>query len=220
MTKDEEMPTFIALPDDNFGVFVENEIDRKKLLWLVNNIGEKKLRISANKRNKYYPDKLLFVSTILKRFNLVVPADIYTAVREPIYWIYILVLKDFSALKFGMTSDWSNRSYAFVKTAHYQKYFEEELISLFDIKLSFASKVESKRCALDIERNIKQKFNAFKVVSPYERGLINYGCGGHTEWLDFAVYDELISYLGNLGKQISLNDSLEWSRLKAPNILM
>ena len=80
---------FTCLPDDNFGVYVENEKDERKLLWLVNQIGEEKLRKSASKRNKYYPDSLLYVSTILKRFHLTIPPGIYTEVRVPIYWVYL-----------------------------------------------------------------------------------------------------------------------------------
>lgn len=74
----ESIVQFTELPDDNFGVLVRNEMDKKSLLWLVNQIGETKLRKSAAKRSQYYPDSLLFVSVILKRFNLKVPPNIFT----------------------------------------------------------------------------------------------------------------------------------------------
>jgi hypothetical protein len=114
MSKAAANSIFTTLPEDNFGVHVENEIDERRLLWLVNQIGETKLRNSAAKRSKYYPDSKLFVSVILKRFQLKVPPSVYTEVKVPIYWVYILVLQDHSAIKVGMTGGWPNRAYTFV----------------------------------------------------------------------------------------------------------
>ena len=110
----DHLPIFHSFPEDNFDVHVENEMDERRLLWLVNTIGEKKVRASARKY-KYYPESKLFVSILLKRFRLKVPAEVYSEVKVPIYRVYVLVLRDHSAIKLGMTGDWLNRAYAFVK---------------------------------------------------------------------------------------------------------
>ena len=124
MTEKPNHPIFTELPEDNFGVFVENDKDEKKLLWLANEIGEEKLRKSAQKRNKYYPDSLLFVSVILKRFQLKVPPSVYTETNVPVYWVYLLVLNDHSYIKIGMTNNILGRVYAYVKTADYNKNYD------------------------------------------------------------------------------------------------
>ena len=205
----EEEDLFTSLPDDNFGVYVENERDERKLLWLVNQIGEEKLRKSASKRSKYYPDSLLFVSTILKRFHLTVPPSVYTEVRVPIYWVYLLALHDHTAVKLGMTGIWPNRAYDFVKTANYALNFDEELKALFDLSRSIAFPARSRPIALEIEAKLKKDFANYKVPSPYERGLVNYGVGGHKEWFDFSIYDDLFQRLSSLGQPYSLGSAIE-----------
>jgi hypothetical protein len=57
---------FTALPPDHFGVHVADEMDEKRLLWLVNEIGEAKLRRSVEKYHERYPDARPFVSRLLK----------------------------------------------------------------------------------------------------------------------------------------------------------
>lgn len=208
----EETIIFNSLLDDNFGVLVENEMDEKRLLWLVNQIGESKLRKSAAKRNKYYPDNLLFVSTILKRFHLTVPPSVYTEVSIPVYWVYVLVLRDHSALKVGMTGRWPGRAYSFVKTANYTENFDDELIALFDTEMSLAFPAKSKRVAMQTEREIAKIFAHAKAQSPYKRGLISYGCGGHTEWYNFSIYCHINEYLTSSGSSTSLNASLSWKK--------
>ena len=203
-------PTFNTLPEDNFGVHVENDMDARLLLWLVNQIGETKLRKSAAKRNKYYPDDKLFVSVILKRFQLKVPPSVYGETKVPIYWVYILVLRDHSAIKVGMTGGWPGRAYDFVKTADYTKNFDKALFALFDTELSVAVHAPSKSAAIKIEDETKKAFAHRKAPSPYERGLISYGCGGHTEWFDYLAYADIIEHVATIGLCTSLRVSLTW----------
>ncbi len=206
----ELIPIFSNLPEDNFGVHVEDEMDVQRLLWLVNQIGETKLRKSAAKRNKYYPDRKLFVSVILKRFQLKVPPNVYAEVKVPIYWVYLLVLHDHSAIKVGMTGRWPNRAYDFVKTANYTKNFDEALVVLFDTEMSVAFCASSKSVAAEIEDETKKAFAHRRGPSPYERGLINYGCGGHTEWFDHSAYAEIIEHVAPIGLRTSLRANLTW----------
>ncbi|HEX7642574.1 MAG TPA: hypothetical protein VF472_10260 [Burkholderiaceae bacterium] len=207
---DNALPFFKSLPPDNFGVHVENEMDERRLLWLVNQIGEKKLRISAGKRNKYYPDSKLFVSVILKRFHLKVPVSVYAEVNVPIYRVYILVLCDHSAVKIGMTGTWPSRAYAFVKTADYAKNFDDDVRELFDENQSIAFDAGSEADARLLEKAAKQLYSKFQAPSPYHRGLIPYGCGGHKEWFDYSIYDDLVRYLSTDRSGFTLATAMTW----------
>lgn len=204
------IPAFNSLPPDKFGVHVANEKDELQLLWLVNTIGEKKLRASANKRNTHYPDDKLFVSVILKRFQLKVPREVYTEVQVPIFRVYVLVLRDHSAVKIGMSGRWPNRAYDFVKTADYSKNFDGAVKELFDVNQSvaFAAGLESN--ARMIEQSTKQMYLKFQVPSPYHRGLIHFGCGGHTEWFDYSIYDELVDAISTNETSTTLEASMTW----------
>jgi T5orf172 domain len=210
MTIKEPTRIFTELPEDSFGVLVKNDIDEKKLLWLVNEIGEEKLRKSALKRNKYYPDSLLFVSVILKRFNLKVPPHVYREVNVPVYWVYILVLNDLSAVKIGITGNLLERVRSYVKTANYNQNFDEELIELFDVQQSIAFRATSQAEAKKIETQIKIHFSEFKTSSPYERGLISYSVRTSTEWFVYSVYDDVLTYLKPLGFSSTIKEAMSW----------
>lgn len=190
---------FDALPEDNFGVHVENDKDARKLLWLVNEIGEKKLRISSSKYKEQYPESDVFISTVLRWHGLKVPFKIYSPVVVPIYAVYVLMLHDHSALKIGFTGRWPLRSYDFLKTANYKKFISlEKLEEFFDVKRSFAVCFESESNARAFEASALLKFVEFRAPSPKDRGLISYGCAGHTEWFEVSIYDQLTDYLGRL----------------------
>ncbi|WP_426269230.1 GIY-YIG nuclease family protein [Dyella kyungheensis] len=203
------LPDFISLPEDNFGVLVENEMDERRLLWLVNRIGEIKLRKSAAKRGQY-PDSPLFVSTLLRRFRLKVPTHVYAEVRAPLYRVYVLVLLDGSAVKVGMTGDWPRRAYDFVRSVKYRENLDKAVIALFDGEKSMAFDASSQSAAHAIEKEIKSIFASHGVESPYQRGLINYGCGGHTEWFECEAYAQIVEHLSRNGTGISLHASLTW----------
>jgi hypothetical protein len=192
---------FDSLPDDHFGVFIENEKDVRKLLWLLNEIGEKKLRKSSITYKKKYPDSDVFISTVLRWHKLKVPFKVYSPAVVPIYAVYVLMLEDHSSLKIGFTGRWPLRSYDFLKTADYRKFIPlDKVRDFFDTNRSFSINFESERIARDFEAAAKLKFEAFRVPSPRDRGLISYGCSGKTEWFDVSIYDELAAYLCGLQK--------------------
>jgi hypothetical protein len=66
------------LPDNTYGVLVENDKDARSLLWLVKEIGEDRLIASVEKYNKQYPNSRPFVSTVLKWYHLKVPVSVYS----------------------------------------------------------------------------------------------------------------------------------------------
>lgn len=204
-----DSPEFTRLPEDNFGVLVENQMDEQRLLWLVNRIGETKLRKSAAKRGQY-PDSPLFVSTLLQRFRLKVPTHVYAGVGAPLYRVYVLVLLDGSAVKVGMTGDWPRRAYDFVRSANYRENVDQTVIALFDGEKSMAFDASSQSAAHAIEKEIKTIFSSRRVESPCQRGLINYGCGGHREWFEFEAYAQIVEHLSRHGTGMSLHASLTW----------
>lgn len=202
---------FDSLPEDHFGVFIENEKDVRKLLWILNAIGEKKLRKSSSTYKKKYPDSDVFISTVLRWHKLKVSFKVYSPIVVPIYAVYVLMLEDHSTLKIGFTGRWPLRSYDFLKTADYRKFIPiDKVRDFFDTSKSFSINFESARIARDFEAAAKLKFAAFRVPSPRDRGLISYGCAGHTEWFDASVYDELSDYLCGLqmsGSSITVTNS-------------
>jgi hypothetical protein len=174
-------------------------------------LARKRLRESANKRDKYNPDRKLFVSALVKRFQLKVPPAIYAPVKVPIFRVYVLVLKDYTKLKIGFTGSWPDRAYAFVKTAAYWNDFKKELTSLFDTMQSLAFDAGSESEARLLEVSLKAKYAASKVASPYETGRIPYGSSGHDEWFDYGIYEDLIASLSPNRHSVSLEESKAWS---------
>jgi hypothetical protein len=142
-------------------------------------------------RHPDYPDDLLFVSTILKRLKLTIPRP-KTIIN--LHCVYVLCLRDHSAIKFGMTSAFLNRARSYVKTANYLLDFDPKVKAFFDTDRSIAFAVGSKAEALAVEKSAKQKFADMRAPSPLERNLIRFGMSGHTEWLDFSAYDQLIEF--------------------------
>jgi hypothetical protein len=180
------------LPPDQFNVIVENEMDRLRLLWLVNKIGEAKLRNGVAKYMARWPGDQPFVSTMLKWYGLKVPVEVYAphdgSVRIPVYWLYLLWLADGSKIKVGMTGDWPWRAYAFVK-------LRRKINDTFDVDRSRAFLVGgSKAEVLRRERAVKSKFAAWNVGSPWPDGWVYYSAGGHGEWFDGAIWEDLVGF--------------------------
>jgi hypothetical protein len=79
--------------------------------------------------------------------------------------------------------------------------------------MSVAFQAPSKSAAIEIEDETKKVFVHRRAPSPYERGLINYGCGGHTEWFDYSAYAEVLEHIAPIGLRTSLRASLRWEGL-------
>lgn len=220
------MSTFMVLPDDHFGVFVENGMDEQRLLWLANAIGEQKLRLAVEKACKKYPESKPFVSKLLKNLRLTVPVAAYAPVTIPVYRVYVLFLADGSKLKVGMTGLWPSRAYSFLQ-------LRQEMGNLFDLDRSTALLVGSdKKQALSLETDVKRRFATRKAPSPWqivagEDGIrrestqIPYGAGGHQEWFWGTAYDDILAFLStndgqNFPSFLSLRDAL-YHDIRAPN---
>lgn len=208
-----ELYQVTELPDDHYNVWVENERDELSLLWLVNQVGEDKLRKTALKRGNYHPAYPLFVSEILKRFHLKVPRAVFEPVVQPIYRVYVLYLCDQTAVKIGRTAYWPQRAFAFVRTANFGLDQTEELLSLFCAERSQAFFVGTYEQSKSIETTLKTDFKKSRCESPYSRRSIPYGCGGHTEWFGAECYEAILNRLQQLGgcDPITLAQALSWS---------
>ena len=111
------MAEITSLPDDKFNVIVESKMDQLRLLWLVNKIGEAKLRKSVAKYQNRYPESKPFVSVLLQWYRLKVPTSVYAPAIVPVYWVYILRLRKAPKIKIGVTGRWPQRAFNFLSRA-------------------------------------------------------------------------------------------------------
>lgn len=194
------------LPADNCDVHVDNEIDEIRLLWLINKIGEEKVRRSA-KKYAYYPESKIFVSTLLKRFHLKVPVELYAPKIVPIYNVYLLALADKSAFKIGYSGDLASRVFSFVRT-------HDEIAKTFELTVSVAVAVPTKKDALQLELKIKSTLAEFSLDQTFSLDYVPYGACGHTEWFAYAAIDAALTLLNQESQTRTLHQILSWPDLR------
>lgn len=179
-----------GLPEDRFGVYVENDTDDRKIVWLVAQIGEKKLRRAVESIRNKYPDTEPFVSVLLKRFKLKIPTSIFAPVNVPIYRVYVLILRDHSKLKIGFSGDWIRRAYNLIKPP-----FNTE--EVFDFDMSFSVVVGAKKSgARNLESQLLRFFRGkvgYQATAPDE--LLYFGAGGKLEWFHGFSFEEIKQFL-------------------------
>lgn len=174
-----------GLPFDSYGVQVDNERDRLTLQWLVQAIGEAKLRRSVEKHSRRYPDRRPFVSLLLRWYNLKVPVAVYAPVAVPIFSVYLLVLADGSAVKIGSTGDVARRVRGMLPAQDLAR-----VSQIFDLDLSLSYSTANKRRALDDERTALLASVDAQCAAPTAgdgRIGVPWGAGGRTEWRDGAA---------------------------------
>ncbi|RWZ85636.1 MAG: hypothetical protein EO766_16340 [Hydrotalea sp. AMD] len=98
-----------------YRVVLDGEVDRLRLFWLINAIGETKLNRSIDKYIARYPGCFPFVSYLLKIYNKRVPTSVYAPSLIPQSVVYLLVLADNSQLKIGESNCWVKRAFSFVE---------------------------------------------------------------------------------------------------------
>lgn len=192
---------FEHLPEDNFCVHVENEKDKICLLYLVNKVGEEKIRRSA-KKYKYYPESLVYVSTLLKWYKVKVPVEVYAPRFVPIYRVYLLVIKDLSCIKIGFSGNWIQRVLSFSR--------DEGLDSIFDLDMSVSTMFKNKVEAMAVERGLKNRLVGFQLPISALKGRIHFNAGGVNEWYSFDGYMIAKDTLSQHGKLSSLLDVCNW----------
>lgn len=204
MTIPQELLT--ALPDDFCDVHVEDEMDARRLLWLIQQVGEEKVRKSARKY-RYYPDSKIFVSVILKWYNRKVPTHVYAPVYKPIYSVYLAPSAIKPAFKVGFTGQpVTHRLYSFTTP-------DIPLTDVFKIDQSLYVLAGTKRAAMSLERQIKKSCTARTVTMAYLAGL-TYGACCHTEWFYLDALPTALAIVAELGFTTRpIAETLEWPDL-------
>lgn len=178
---------FDSLPDDEFGVLVLNDEDRLKLIWLVNQIGESKLRRAAKDflTKKSYPP---YVSTISRRFNRKVPLEVYMARKIPVYRVYCIVTADKLAIKIGYSGDW------IVRVSNLPNERKQSL-KLVDLNESFSVLMPGKS---DVARALEQKVlkslraAGYQISPPPE---FDRHFSVKKEWFSYEAFEEVLRLL-------------------------
>jgi hypothetical protein len=180
------------LVPDNCGVLVENDMDRRRLLWLASKIGEVKLRASAQKYRDRYPASLPYVSLLLKWYRLKVPTAVYAPVRSAVYSVYMLELIDGSAIKVGYSSCWTQRASSLVPQ-------NMGLAEIFDIDRSLCAAAPGKSAATSAKKSILAKTIHLRCEAPIahrwgQLGVV-WGAGGHSEWRSGQARSQILALL-------------------------
>ena len=195
----------VDLPDDCYGVYIENDMDKIRLKYLVEQIGEKKLKSSIDKYHKKWPDSKPYVSTLLKWYRITVPVHLYAPINVPIYYVYLLVNHRHSAMKIGVSGNWVSRTHAFSDD------FEGDG---FDTSQSIAVLFYSnKKLALKAERHIKNKYSDYRIQPP---ATVRFGAYGHKEWFSSEIFTSVLNILKNfetpvLRKSVTLKEAVEYN---------
>lgn len=173
---DEASPFLAELPAHHYGVHVENEKDARRLLYLVEQIGVAKVEGSAERYSLKYPGSRIFVSTLLKRYRVKVPARVYAPVNVPIYRVYLLLHPASGKLKIGYSGDWIGRA------SRFRCDFDLDL----SIGVSFLGDKESAKAAEKMAKSVFQWASAEPPPVPF-------GAYGHTEWFNAVVYEDAVA---------------------------
>lgn len=179
------------LPFYQGSVLIETEIDKLKMIWLVESVGESAIRTAVDALAVKYPGRKPYVSTLLKRLRRRVPVQVYRPMTVPIFWVYFLALHDHSKVKIGMSGNWTHRACSFLPT-------RSQLEEVFDLDFSFALLVgPDKKDACQRETLAKLYFEEHRVESPWREGTTVYGAGGHKEWFDGEIIPRLFNFVAD-----------------------
>jgi hypothetical protein len=176
------------LPAHHYGVHVANDMDARRLLYLVEQIGAEKIVKSATNYTQKYPGTRIFVSTLLKRYRIKVPVRIFAPVNIPLYRVYLLLHAASSKLKIGFSSDWLNRAVRFK--------------CQFDLDLSVGIDFGSDKAgAMAAEKMAKTTFQWARTKPP----PVPFGAGGRTEWFKAIIFDDAATAIATFNTQHKRN---------------
>lgn len=164
--------------DAHFGVFIENEMDEIRFAYLLKVLGPEKLWRAVAVYRRRWPDSKPFVSSLLKRYNIKVPAHLYAPKQPGRPSVYLLVCADWSVFKVGFSERWRQRVLAFSHTPD---------LDAFDPDLTGAVYFADSAAARQCERAIKDATRNSVVEPP---SFVPYGAYGHGEWRAIAAYEK------------------------------
>jgi hypothetical protein len=191
-----EVSSFFAdLPAHHYGVHVENEMDARRLLYLVEQIGADKVINSAYKYSQKYPGSRIFVSTLLKRYRVHVPTRVFAPVNVPVYRVYVLVHSASRKLKIGVSGNWLRRV---------MRFSHDYSLAGFDLDQSVGINFRGdKKTALAAEKMAKKIFSYASTTPPE---CVPYGAYGHKEWFDAEIYKGAVSSIASFHAMSSNRD--------------
>ncbi|MEW6414239.1 MAG: hypothetical protein AB1482_03185 [Pseudomonadota bacterium] len=177
-------PFLPELPAHHYGVHVENEMDARRLRYLVEQVGAAKVEGSAARYSEKYPGSRIFVSVLLKRYGVRVPARLFAPVNVPIYRVYVLVHAPSRKLKIGVSGDWTRRAFRFTS---------DDSLDGFDLDRSIGIHFGSdKKTALAAETMAKDFFHKANAnTTPPD--CVPFGAYGHTEWFNAEIYADAVA---------------------------
>lgn len=175
-------PFLPELPAHHYGVHVENEMDARRLRYLVEKIGAAKVEGSAERYSEKYPGLRIFVSVLLKRYRVKVPARIFAPVNVPLYRVYVLVHESSQKLKIGISGDWTRRAFGFSHDASLDGFDLDRSVGIY-----FGS---DKKTALAAETMAKDFFHNANTTPP---DCVPFGAYGHTEWFNAEIYADAVA---------------------------
>jgi hypothetical protein len=169
-----EASSFLSdLPAHHYGVHVENDMDARRLLYLVEQIGTEKVISSAYRYSQKYPGSHIFVSTLLKRYGIKVPSRVFAPVNVPLYRVYLLLHPVSSKIKIGYSGDWLNRAACFKCEFDLDR----------SIGIDFGGDKANAQAA---EKMAKRIFQWARTTPP----PVPFGAYGHTEWFKAVIFDD------------------------------
>lgn len=163
--------------DPYFGVLVNNEVDEIRFAYLLKVLGPQKLWRAVAIYNHRWPDCKPYVSTLLKRYHVKVPSELYAPKPPSQPSVYLLACSDLSAFKIGFSMRWRQRIHGFSSG--------RVDVPEFDPHLSGAVLFPDSARARHCEREIKGGTSAYAVPPPR---FVPYGAGGHGEWRSVVAY--------------------------------
>jgi hypothetical protein len=165
------------LPADTYEVHIENEMDARRLKYLAEQVGARKVAASARKYAQRYPGSKIYVSTLLRWYRIRVPAHIFAPVNVPLYRVYLLLHEPTGRIKIGCSGNWLQRI---------QNFSADHGLDDFDLDRSVGiSFLGDKQTARKAELASLKTFMDFGAEEPE---YIPFGAGGRTEWFQGVIY--------------------------------
>lgn len=174
-------PFHSKLPAHHFGVHVEDEMDARRLLYLIEQVGVEKVARSAAKYSAKYPGSKIFVSALLKHYRVHVPTRFYAPVNVPFYRVYLLLHPASSKFKLGYSGDWISRASQFNCDFDLDR----------SVGISFGG---DKASAMAAERMAKAHFQFARTDPPLS---VPFGAYGHKEWFEAAVFENAVAEISS-----------------------
>ena len=195
-----------ALPEDLCDVHIENEMDARRLLWLIQKLGQDKIRKSAQKY-KYHPESKIFVSELVRRYRVKIPVAFYAPTYVKMYCVYIAPLIGHPIFKVGYSGRLVDRLNSFVKS-------RSAIGEFFDINRGVFAFVHSKSQAMKIEARIKTICKEYAIGNAYSLGYTPFGASGHKEWFSIDGIEAAMIELRSTGYESrAIRDALDWPDL-------